>query len=907
MAGSANRSLGTGLGLLHAVRPGELRLVGHFALLFFLVSAGLALGRGTADALFFKRYGIEYLPLVFVAQSALLAAVSAVYTAFVDRVPAERAFNVISGVMTAVLAASWWAMTATPTNLLYPVYYLAYEVASDLLLVHAPIYFSQNLDTQAAKRLAPTFYAGGQLGTIAGGTFLGLAAAGLGVENLLLGWATLLLAGIALVRHWHRGRGQSAYYRAGRRSRQPLRAAIAEVASGARLVRDSSLMRRNSLALFFLVIAFYVLGYSVNRVYAQTLPSEAALATFFGVMIAVNSLLTLILEVFVTGRLIQRFGLRRANLVFPVTTFVSYLGLILHFGLASAIVASVNKGAIMSGVRTPVQAVYLNAMPPRVQGRAAALAVMLVIPAGLVVCGGALWAIQRLDNPLLFLMPGALAAAAHLYFSHRTNQAYLGTLLDSLKTRVALPADDLAASLRGGGEPAFAGLVRGLQSPDEEVSASFARVLAASFPDQVAESLRARLSAMSDAGVDRLVSALSEVPPAFRRVLLDRAQAADDHLRSTIIRRLASEGAQDLAEEVTRALGAPNPRLVTAGIRGVLRAGLTPLRPEAVATWRQLLAGPAKTRLAALDLVPELRTLSPGEAAELQGRYRETVRDLLATTDDGGSARVLTALSTWDGAPLPELEPVIERLLSASDPEGRAAAVRAARLLPGPDARNRVALQGLDDGHPLVRAAGLAVTLDGAPPAADGARSLIEDWVIAGNRGSPRAQATLLEGLIARGLPTALLQAVSRAKAADASQLGEALGEVEAAVHSGRTGLALLEQTLRERVEQTIDLALLAAQAANGGDALATIRAGLWNGDARLRADAREALEHLEDRELARSLAGTLRNAEQVRPGPRSVRSRNAVGVLAWAGARDDPWLSACARHAARSEGGRAP
>jgi hypothetical protein len=29
--------------------------------------------------------------------------------------------------------------------------------------------------------------------------------------------------------------------------------------------------------------------------------------------------------------------------------------------------------------------------------------------------------------------------------------------------------------------------------------------------------------------------------------------------------------------------------------------------------------------------------------------------------------------------------------------------------------------------------------------------------------------------------------------------------------------------------------------------------------------------------------------------------------VLAWAGARDDAWLSACARHAASSEGGRAP
>jgi hypothetical protein len=896
------------IGPLRAVRPGEGRRVAHFVLVFFVVSAGLALGRGTADVLFFKRYGIEYLPLVLVAQSILLAVVSTVYTAFVDRVPAERAFNVISGVLVAVLAASWLAMTATPTYALYPAYYLTYEVASDLLLTHGPVYLSQNLDSQAAKRLAPTVYAGAQLGTITGGMALGVTAAGLGVENLLLVWGALLLLGVALVRQWHRGHGLSAYYRAGRRARHPLRAAIAEVASGARLLRDVTLVRRNALALFFLVVTVYVLWYAVNRVYTQAMPSEAALASFFGGLLAVNSLLALVLQTLVTGRLIERIGLRRANLVFPVTTLLSYVGLLTHFALPSAVLASLNTGAVMSGIRTPVQAVYLNAVPPRVQGRAVAVAVMLVIPTGLVVCGATLWAMQRLDDPLLYLVPGALAAAAHLYFSHRTNQAYLSTLLDSLKSRVALPAEDLAKSLRGAGEAVYAALGRGLESQDEEVAASFARVLAAAFPDRAAGPLRARLATLSDAGVDRLVRALPEIPPPLRPVLLERAREADDHLRATTIRLLAGDDAGDLATDVARALGAPNPRLVASGIHGVVRSDLAGLRPQALTEWQRLLDGAAPARIAALDLVPDLCRLAADESAGLRERYGAIVAELLATSDDARAVRVIAALAGWDGSALPELRPVVERLLAAPDPEHRAAGVRAARWLPTPAERDRVALQGLDDGHPLVRAAGLAVTLDAVPRAGDGFARLVEGWLVAHNRGSPRAQAALLEGLLARGLPTPLLQRVAHAKAADACRLGEALGAVEAAVHAGRRELALLAQTLRERVEQAIDLALLAAQAATDGDAIGAVRAGLCSGDACLHADAHEALENLEDRELARSLAGALRDAEHpARPGYGAAHFAAAGGVLAWIGARDDPWLGACARHAAERGGGLTP
>ena len=98
--------------LIHA---GERGNVLYFLLFFLLVSAGMAIGRSSADALFFKRVGIEYLPLMYIIQSMLLAAVSLVYTAFADLIPAERFFRNLFGVLIVLVLRQLGCYPHTPT------------------------------------------------------------------------------------------------------------------------------------------------------------------------------------------------------------------------------------------------------------------------------------------------------------------------------------------------------------------------------------------------------------------------------------------------------------------------------------------------------------------------------------------------------------------------------------------------------------------------------------------------------------------------------------------------------------------------------------------------------------------------------------------------------------------------
>jgi hypothetical protein len=61
-----------GISNLLLIRPEERGPVLYFVAFFVLVGAGMALGRGTTDALFIKRYGVQYLPVMYMILGAPL-------------------------------------------------------------------------------------------------------------------------------------------------------------------------------------------------------------------------------------------------------------------------------------------------------------------------------------------------------------------------------------------------------------------------------------------------------------------------------------------------------------------------------------------------------------------------------------------------------------------------------------------------------------------------------------------------------------------------------------------------------------------------------------------------------------------------------------------------------------------
>jgi hypothetical protein len=196
------------------VRQSEWPRLSYFFLLFFVISAGLAIGRGTADALFLKRFGIQYLPAMYLALGVLMLLISTVYAAYADRLSPERAFYIMLGGLALMLSCNWLLMALRVDLLAYPLYFLAFEISSELLFMHATLYFSANFDGEQSKRLLPMTLAGLQLGEMCGGLLL-TASPVIGVQGMVLVWSGLTAAAMAIVAVRHRSVGVSPFFHPG--------------------------------------------------------------------------------------------------------------------------------------------------------------------------------------------------------------------------------------------------------------------------------------------------------------------------------------------------------------------------------------------------------------------------------------------------------------------------------------------------------------------------------------------------------------------------------------------------------------------------------------------------------------------------------------------------------------------
>jgi hypothetical protein len=880
-----------GLKKLLMVQEEETGQVVYFLLFFLLVSAGMAVGRSTADAMFFKRFGIEYLPVMYIIQSFLLAMVSTLYAAFADRVPAESFFKVLFGVLTLLVAASWVVISYTGSSLVYPFYYLVYEVASELLLVHAALYVFQNMNTLQAKRLTPLFYAGAQIGTITGGTILALLAPVIGTQNLLLLWCLLLGAGITAIVLRHRRYGASTHFRAPGKTRNLLQACTRDIQQGIRYSYRSELLRAASLALFFMVMAFYILCYSVNRVYTHTFESEAALTSFFGGLTAVTSTIALLLQLFVTNRTIRHFGIRKVHLLFPLTTITSLVALAFSFALPAALLGSLNKDSLMPAFRNPIRTMFFNVLPGYLQGRVRAMSIAIVLPLALFFCGSLLWLMLKVEDTRYFLVPGMLAACGYLYFNLKMNRAYVSTLLNTLKEKLFLPDERLYAELQNSSEDVLEEITHGVNHEESEVAVAFSRALVDAFPDRAVDIILERVAQADNATADRLLRILAplDIRPYIPQ-LLRLTEQGDNHLRATLLKMLIDQGDAQSLEIASGYLDSDNPRLRAVAICAALRKKG---KPDVEAAWLGLLDAGLPSRLAALDLIPDLQLLDEAGRNRITTVYRQVITQLLQQQPDDIRIRVLRQLPRWTGdvdAAVPE---ILATDIVSDNPELREAVAGCLHLLVSP-ASDGLALQVLGDGHPGVRQAALQALQQLLPDFRDIAMRWVSD-----NQGNPRAQQVLIEYLQTTKLPNTAYESIAGRKADEASRLHDALAGLEQAIarDGETTSLVLLGHALRERLEQTIQLALLALTPLHEPGTIGIIRAGFSSGDTRHVANAIEALGNLDNRYVADRLHAILQDSTGKQHKGGTGMLGNLDSVLDWCLAQPDAWLRDCARY----------
>ena len=163
--------------------------------------------------------------------------------------------------------------------------------------------------------------AGLQLGEVAGGLILTMSTI-IGVQGLVLVWSGLAAIAVAIVVTRHHTVGVSPFFAPGRRG-GGLGRTIEQVTQGlsSRGARSCCCIRRwrcSSCGRAELP------GLRGVRGLQRQFQDRAELSVLFGVLTIVSSAVTVLVQVFFTSKVINVFGVRAINLVFPSTTLMCF-------------------------------------------------------------------------------------------------------------------------------------------------------------------------------------------------------------------------------------------------------------------------------------------------------------------------------------------------------------------------------------------------------------------------------------------------------------------------------------------------------------------------------------------------------------------------------------------------------
>ena len=876
------------------VREDEKVTVLYFLSFFFIVGCGLAMGKASAEALFFKRYGIEYLPVMYIALGIVLSLVSIIYASFADRMSAEKFYLRIFLAFSILLILCWAGMNLFETQAVYPLYFLVYEAISEILLIHSALYLSQNLDSFKAKRLSPVIFSGSQLGLIFGGAMVALLAPLVGTNNIILLWCSLLVLATLMIMIRHKVKGPSAYYY-NQNARLSLNQTFNSIKQGIHFSRNSTLLRSVSIAFFFLVIAFYTLHFITNQIYNNHFTEEAELTAFFGILTAATGFISILIQVLLTNRAIKQFGIQKLNIAFPVSITISFFALIIALKLPAALLGSFVKDSLNPALNTPVRNLILTVLPKNLQGRIRAVSIGIILPLALITCSLILLLAQHFENSYYFLVPGLASGLLLIIFSLRVNKSYVKTLIHHLKDQVYIserstPADNFS-------ELQYEFKKNVLQS-DDRLIISYAKLLFEINPDKACHIIISQLYSTRPKTTDKLIKIIAKHSTVLLDQLLkdyEKFTSFDEHNKSTLLGFIYESGSNAADQYIENALNSHNPRLSACGILGTLSVKNHPLRQKAISIWPELLQGDQHHKIASLTLSRFINTIDDNNYSRLVCHYNDALTELLNSSNHDHQVCALKTLSTWQHDLNNELKSIIPKLLNEPHPKVRASAINCLHLLESTK-RLPLLLLALDDGHATAR----QQAINSLVSENDDTDLIATQWLVENNNyTTPRAQHSLLVHCLKSGLQTATLKNIVASKT-ELARLYYDAKQILVRFKNQSPYHYLTYTTVTERIDQTIQLLLGALQHIEQQELVEVANAAIISRDPLLIASACDALKNLNNKTLSDLLIDLLQDDFELKTNY-ILSFNNLAYTLEWCSKQDD-WLHDCASEALRHD-----
>jgi len=418
----------TFLGKWLKVYEDEISLFLWSSLLLFLIRSSNILFNNFAETAFLKRFGVEYLPIIFMINSVSTFFIMGMIAGIMARLPGNRLLSymlVVSGTTVAALRF----VVPLGFELLYPILYILkaqYEVLLGLFFWNLA---NDLFNTRQSKRLFPLITAGGVMGGVIGSFGTPFLLRVISIDNLMFVYLGTSLAG-ALVVHRMGTLFPTLLPSEGKAKKVKGRTSLKEeFRKVVPLIKESGLVKMLIALTLLPNVVIPIINFQFNYAIDSAFATEGGMIKFFGYFRGVLNIVSFVILLFV-GRIYGRWGLPVALMFHPFNYVIAFLAFLFRFDYFSAMYAQLSTRVLRNTINNPARAVLMGLFPAEYRSIVRPFLRGTVVRVGTLFGSGVIIAFEGIFHPRFLSIIAVVFVSAWIASTIMLKRRYSRILLD---------------------------------------------------------------------------------------------------------------------------------------------------------------------------------------------------------------------------------------------------------------------------------------------------------------------------------------------------------------------------------------------------------------------------------------------------------------------------------------------
>ena len=334
----------------------------------FLVIASLLIIKPVRNSLFLTEFGPEKLPFAFILTAIVSTFTALLYSRLSGKFPLKRLI-LYSLTFTIVSLIIIWILLGQDHRSILFVYGFYIWTALFGVIAASQFWLLANyvFNAREAKRLFGFLGAGGIAGAIFGGYLTNYLTPHIGSANLVLLCAIFLAVCMVIIdRIWKKHlRHKKTGFEVSRRSAS----AHSQIIEPVKMVLQSRHLSCFAGIIGIGVVVANLVDYQFNTIASEQISDGDELTAFFGLWFSNLSVISLIIQLFFTGKILRKLGVGNSLYFLPAGIFVSALTILFSPVIWTAILIKVSDGAFKQSVHKSGLELMMLPVPPAIKNK----------------------------------------------------------------------------------------------------------------------------------------------------------------------------------------------------------------------------------------------------------------------------------------------------------------------------------------------------------------------------------------------------------------------------------------------------------------------------------------------------------------------------------------------------------